>query len=75
MLFNRKQQIEVNSQGGSIVESILLDQQKFNDCLQEDASLAIHLATQVKDMLGDFCDIQFIGHEEVSANGDSLDDN
>jgi len=58
------------------VETILLDQQKFNDCLQEDASLAIHLATQVKDMLGDFCDIQFIGHEEVSANdGDSGDEN
>ena len=52
------------------MENLLLDPAKFNDCLQEDASLAILLSTQVKDMLGDFCDFQFIGHEEVSSNGE-----
>jgi len=68
ILFNRKQEIHANSQGGSIVENLLLDPAKFHDCLQEDASLAILLATQVKDMFGDYCDFQFIGHEEVSVN-------
>ena len=65
ILFNRKQEIEQNSQGGSIVQNLLLDNQKFNDCLQEDASLAIHISSQVKDMLGDFCDIQFLSQEEL----------
>lgn len=65
LLFNRKQEIEQNSQGGSIVENLLLDSQKFNDCLQEDASLAILISSQVKDMLGDYCDIQFITQEEL----------
>ena len=73
LLFNRKQEIEANSRGGSIVENLLLDSQRFNDCLQEDASLAIHLSTQVKDMLGDYCDIQFLGHEEGSANEEAED--
>ncbi len=56
----------MNSQGSSLVENLLLDPQKFNDCLQEDASMAIHLSTQVKDMFGDYCDIQFLSHEEAN---------
>ena len=64
-MFNRKQEIQANSQAGSIVENLLLDPVKFNDCLQEDVSMALLLSTQVKDMLGDYCDFQFIGHEDV----------
>lgn len=26
--------------------------------------MAINISTQVKDMLGDYCDIQFLSHEE-----------
>ena len=33
VLFNRKEEIHANSQTGSIVENLLLDPQKFNDCL------------------------------------------
>ena len=43
--------------------------------MKEDASLAIHLSSQVKDMFGDFCDIQFISTEDISANDDSREEN
>ena len=35
----------------------------------------IHLSTAVRDMFGDFIDIQFIGHEDSSADGESGDEN
>ena len=46
-----------NTQGGSIIESILLNSMKFNECLQKDEALSLILATKVKEMLGDYCDI------------------
>ena len=52
---------------------MLLDAQKFTDCLHEDASLAIHIQTQVKDLFGDYCDIMFLGHEETSVDGEAGD--
>jgi len=39
------------------MESLIVDANKFHDCLQEDASMAIHVANEVKEMLGDYCDV------------------
>ena len=50
-----------NTQTGSLIESILLSDQKFNECLAKDESLAIILAARVKETMGDYCDIQFLG--------------
>lgn len=61
-----------NTQGGSIVESILLNSQRFNGCLEKDENLSLTLATQVKAMLGDYCDIQFLSSEEVSGDGEEV---
>jgi len=57
ILFNRKQEIRQNSSGSSVMESLIVDANKFHDCLQEDASMAIHVANEVKEMLGDYCDV------------------
>ena len=61
-----------NTQGGSIVESILLNSQRFNECLQKDEHLSLILATQVKAMLGDYCDIQFLSSEELSGEEEEV---
>ena len=61
LLFNQKQRMIDNTQTGSLIESILLSNQKFNECLAKDESLAIILAARVKETMGDYCDIQFLG--------------
>ena len=57
-----------NTKGGSIVENILLNSLKFDDCLQKDEKLALIIASQVKEMLGDYCDIQFLSTEEATRD-------
>jgi len=37
--------------------------------------MAIHISVMVKDMLGDFCDIQFLSHEEVATTRSTHDEN
>ena len=61
-----------NTQTGSLIESILLSNQKFNECLAKDESLAIILAARVKETMGDYCDIQFLGQEEVTHDEESV---
>ena len=72
LLFNQKQRMIDNTQTGSLIESILLSNQKFNECLAKDESLAIILAARVKETMGDYCDIQFLGQEEVTHEEESV---
>ena len=40
--------------------------------MAKDEALATILATRVKEAMGDYCDIQFLGQEEVAEDGESV---
>lgn len=53
MLFSKKQRAADSTHNGGLVETLMLDQRLFTECIDSDAKMAHNVCAQVKKQLGD----------------------